>query len=239
VAFRHGKDTKVLANGVDLSQYLNSAESSGSVDTADVTTFGSSNRKYLPGPEDATMSLEGFFDGSADAIDQVLKSALGSDQVTVLYFPHGDAVGQPGVGMQAIESNYTVTSTIDDAARISADLQSKTGFDRVISLAELAARTATGTGQVVDNGAETNNGAVGYLQVTNVSGAGASVAVEIEHSSDNFVADILPLVTFNAAAAPGAQRVEVAGTVKRYVRARWTIAGTTPSITLAVALARK
>ena len=47
MAFIHGKDTKVIIDSTDLSEYLNSAEPSRTADVGETTTFGSSGTKLI------------------------------------------------------------------------------------------------------------------------------------------------------------------------------------------------
>lgn len=239
MAVKHGKDARVYVNGYDLSGYFNQFGISGKADAVETTTFGAIAKSYIAGQKDATVSAEGIFDGATGAVDQVLSQALGSNSSIWTYWPQGEtAVGDDGYGCDAIETTYEVTSPVDGVVAVSAEAQSKTGPERVDSLHPLATRTATGNGSSHDNGAATSNGGVAYLHVTAASGTSPSLTVNVQHSTDN--ATWVDLITFTAVTAGNqAQRVAVSGTVNRYVRATWTISGTSPSFTFSASFGRK
>lgn len=235
MAFKHGSEAQVLANGYDLTSYLRSFSSPLNVDVADATTFGKTAKVYKPGLADAQFSAEGFFDGAADAVDEILASVVRQNDVIWNWYPQGGAVGNKGYGFSTVETSYEIETPIDGVGAITVEGQSSVARERVTVLHALGEESASGTGTIIDNGEETSNGAVGYLHVTGVTG---SVTVEIEHSSDNFAADIVTLLTFTSVNADHqAECIEVSGTVKRYVRAKWTI--DTGPATFHVALGRK
>jgi hypothetical protein len=105
-----------------------------------------------------------------------------------------------------------------------------------VSLADLAAITATGNGTSVDNAAGTTNGGIAHLHVTDVSGTTPTLAVVIQHSTNNSTWSTL--ASFTTATAATSERITFTGTVNRYVRASYTAGGTTPSFTSQVSLAR-
>jgi hypothetical protein len=219
----HGKKTKVFFNSYDLTEYFDNANPSINADTAEVSTFGSTSKKYIAGLKDATLSLEGFFDGSAAAVDEVMEAAFGSEGNEVSVYPEGDVAGKAGYAMQAIETAYSPTETVDGACRISAAVQSSgTGAERVISLHALGEEDDDWTSSVLDNGASSSDGGSAYLHVTDATG---TVEVKIQHSSDDFSSDTTDLASFAAVSGATSERVSFTGSVKRYVRAVATIAG--------------
>lgn len=239
MAFDHGSKAKVYCNGYDLTRYLTSVSISGEQEAVEATTLGSTAKTYVPGLQDATISAEGIHSPAIGEIEDVIQAALGSgNESTWCYYPQGDALGASGYGLGAYITSYEVESPVDDVVSVTAEAQSARGLDNIISLHQLVAKTSTGTGMQVDNLTATTNGGVGYLQVTAVSGTGPSLTVKIQHSADGSTwAD---LITFSAVTASNkAQRIAVTGTVNRYIRASWTISGTSPSFTFNVAFARK
>jgi hypothetical protein len=211
---------------------------SSELEALDSTTFGATAKAYIPGLEDATLSAEGLFDGAAGAVDAVFQAALrGHAPVVWNWLPSGDIDGNFGYGFLALETNYEIEAPVDDLVSVSVEAQSNVGLERVQVLAPLAARTASGNGTSHDNGAATSKGGVGYLQVTAASGTSPSLTVRIQHSADGVTwAD---LIIFTAVTAGNnAQRIAVAGTVNRYVRAAWMISGTGPSFTFFAAFGR-
>lgn len=228
MAFGHGKNTVVYVNQYNLTTYFRSATASGSADTAETSTFGTSSKTYIPGMKDGTASLEGLYDGVASAVDDVLTTALGaaSDSVVSIY-PQGDAQGAAGFAASGIESSYEVTAATEDAVMVSAEVQSTSGYDRVLSHKPLAQVSGNGNGTGIDYGSVSSLfGGVGYVHVTQHSGA-ATLTVKVQDSADNAAfADIL---TFTAGTVVTKERVALGATatVRRYTRALWTLASGT------------
>ncbi|MBT9177531.1 MAG: hypothetical protein DDT20_01865 [Firmicutes bacterium] len=238
MSFVHGSVTRVYVNGFDLSAFLKTVSSSYEVVAHDSTTFSASAKTYMPGLEDATLSAEGLFSGAAGATDAVLFAALrGRSPATWSVLPQGDVDGVFGYGLLALSSSYEVATPADGLVEVKATAQSNVGLEQVQVLHPLAARVATGVGVGRDSAVSTHAGGVGYLQVTIVSGVTPSLTVRIQHSVDAVTwAD---LITFPAiTASHAAQRVTVAGTVNRHVRAQWTIAGTGPNFIFFAAFGR-
>jgi len=234
--FTHGKDAKVFANGYDLSAYLSSITVSGESDTAETSTLGSSAKTYISGMKDATLSAEGYFSVDTGGSDVRLASQLGTEVVFTVVLS-ADAVGAMGYGMSAIETSYEAGAEIGGAVSVSIEGQSVVGQEPIRVLHALAAETATGTGASVDNGASSANGYAAYLHVTAASGTTPNLVAKVQHSADNSTwAD---LATFTAVTAANAyQRASGTGTVNRYLRAQFTITGSTPSFTFHLSAAR-
>lgn len=101
--------------------------------------------------------------------------------------------------------------------------------------------SAAFNGTSIDNGAATATGALAHLHAVYADGVGKSLAVKIQHSSDNGVGDAWSdLFTFTTLTNIGAQRMRLANgtTVKRYVRAIVASGAITGTWAFSVALAR-
>lgn len=95
--------------------------------------------------------------------------------------------------------------------------------------------TLVPTGTVTTANGQSSGRPVGYIHtlrldraVTAASGTTPSLTVIIEHSPDNSTWSTH--TTFTAATAVNTERKILSG-LDRYVRARWTVSGTTPSFT--------
>lgn len=233
--FTHGKNATVLAGGYNLSPYFSSATTSGSADTAEVTTFGNASKVYIPGLKDATMSVEGFYAGGAGEVDDYLTDVLGDTSVWTI-LSQADALGARGYGAVTVGTTYEIGAEIGGAVSVSAEGQSTTGAEAVVVLHPLAARTATGTGTQVDGGAASTGGLSAYLHVT-AKGSGTAIVAKVQHSADGSTwAD---LATFASVSAAGnAERITVSGTINRYIRAAWTLSGASPSFSFHLSAAR-
>jgi hypothetical protein len=232
MAFTHGKGAAVLVDEFDLSAFLNTFDGSATADTAEVTTFGNSSKAYVAGTKDATISLGGFFDGAANAVDEVLQAALGGSAIITLA-PAGVAtIGNRCSLADCITTSYSVAASVGDAVTVSAEGQVTGGLLPGVVLASLIARTATGQTAAVDNGASTAGGAKAFLHVTAFTGT--DVTIKVQESPDNSTwAD---MITFTQATGVTSESGTASGTIDQYLRV--DISGTFTSVTFAVALAR-
>lgn len=234
----HGKDTKIYAEGYNLTGYFRSGSLSSSADVAETSTFGDADKEYIAGLKDETVSLEGVYDPATGAVDEQLSTALAKDPSLWLIFPQLDTLGNVGFGVSAVETAYEVNADLGDAVMVSAELQSKVGVERLKAHHALAAETATGNAASIDNTASSASGGFGYVMCSAASGTTPTLTVKIQHSTDNSVwADLITFAQITAANAK--ERLTVAGTVNRYTRATHTIGGTTPSFTYVAAFGRE
>jgi hypothetical protein len=239
--FRHGKNAVVLIGGSDFSAYFKEATVSASIETAETTTFGSGGAKtYITGLKDATASLSGMFEGSATGTDAAVASALSSDAIQIITLgPEGAAAGRRSISMSTIQTKYEISAPVADVVSISAELQAEQdGMENGYFVANATSVSATGNSSSLDNTVSTTNGGVANLHVT-ANTRNGSITFKVQHSSDNSTwAD---LATFNATLTTitEAQRVEFTGTVNRYVRAYYTVAGSTGAATYTLAIARR
>ncbi len=220
MGFGHGKNIDVYANGYDLTGYFDSIDQGGTAKTAETTTFGSTADTFVAGTKNGTLSAEGFFDGAANAVDAILSAAL-AGAVNWLWWPQNDNIGNYGYGMAALETSYSVKGSISAAVRVAVAAQSNVGIERVRSLHALGSESATGNAAGQDDSAASTGGGSGYIECTTASG---TLACTIEHSTDNSTFTTLASFT-NITAANKSERIIFAGTVNRYVRAKWTITG--------------
>ncbi len=246
--FRHGKQTTVLAKQYNLSPYLNSVSAANAIETPETTTFGSSDRSFISGHTDGTVSFEGLFDGTTngvtvgateDGIDKILSDALGSSTNTVMSVSNdGPAFGRRAVLLSAVSTNYEVSSPLTDVVAITGGANANEGLDYGVWLGVLSAITTTSTGTAVDGGASSAKGGVGHLHITANTRSATTVA-KIQHSSDN--STWVDLVTFATIGIGGltSGRVTTTGTVNRYVRALVTPGAGTGSITFSIAFSRR
>lgn len=239
--FRHGKGTTVLADTTDLTTFLNSASIAAAVETPETTTFGSSDRSYIVGHNEGTISFEGLFDGTASAVDDVLNSALGNTTDKVLTVStDGIVVGDRTILASSASTSYEISSPLTDVVSISAEAIANGGLDFGTWLVCQTAVSATTNTTSVDNTTSTTNGGVAHLHVT-ANARTASTIIAVQHSSDNSTfADLVVFGTVSSSTLD-AERLEVAPgtTVNRYLRTRTTITSGTGAITRSVAFSRR
>lgn len=107
------------------------------------------------------------------------------------------------------------------------------GYNRaLVTSGTVVTGTGVGTAYEYDNRLAFR----GFSAVTAISGAGATITVSIDTSYDNGATDAWRSVgTFTAQTAINQSTRKSFVGLDRWVRASWTVAGTTPSITLEVA----
>ena len=231
----HGKHARTYINGYDLSAYLNSFVVAQTADTVEASAFSSSDKTYVVGLRDATVSAEGFFAGSTVETDYVFDQALGSTAIWS-YYPAGPALSNAGYGAKTIETSYEITSPIDGVVSVTVEGQAILGADRILSHHDLIAETTTGSETSIDATAASTRGSIGYLQVTSVSAGNVTVIIQDSSAGIAWAS----LITFAATTGKSAQRaLSSSGTVKRFTRAQWTLSSTVGSATFNVGMKRK
>ena len=119
MAFKHGKNSKVLVNQYDLSAYFSDGQVQGSAETNEISAFGASAKSYLVGQNDSTLSLSGFWDGAVGAVDEILTSALQTASEVITFAPEGLAAGSRVYAMDSLATSYQTSSAISDVVKVS------------------------------------------------------------------------------------------------------------------------
>jgi hypothetical protein len=86
----HGKAGRIHWVGYDVSNFLNSASTDDSIDTAEISAFGDLGKRYLAGLEDATFSADGnyaFNAAPADDIRDAIIAAKSQSDGLLAYWP--------------------------------------------------------------------------------------------------------------------------------------------------------
>lgn len=245
--FRHGKNTVVLFDKYDLSQYFTSASVMAKADTVETTTFGSSFKTYAVGQQDATVSLEGLWSGVLDTTgsDAILTAAIGSTTKKMITIAtEGNTLGRRAMLLNTDEASYDVKTAIADMVKITATAQASGtagSYDSGVLLASNQVLSSTATNTSVDNTLATTNGGVGHLHVTSNTRNGA-INVKIQHSANNSTWADLVVFTATTSSTITSERIEVAAgtSVNRYVRVNVSgFAGSSGSATITVGFARR
>ena len=126
MAFVHGKDSvfkldNASGSSTDISAFVNNVDFPETADVAETSVLGASNKTYIVGLKDATISLSGLFDATVDAI---LGAVVGQTAtLSYEYSPEGTASGKIKYTGEAILTNYALSSPVGDVVAYSADLQ--------------------------------------------------------------------------------------------------------------------
>lgn len=123
--FIHGKSTvfKITDSGAtarDISTAVSSVSFPREVDATETTSFGSSQRTYIVGLANSTVSVEGYFDSTFDGY---LNGIVGFAAQTIEYGPMGSTVSNIKYTASAILTSYELSSGVGDAVTFSAEFQ--------------------------------------------------------------------------------------------------------------------
>ena len=100
---------------------MNNVDFPETADVAETSVLGASNKTYIVGLKDATISLSGLFDATADAIFGAVVGQTAT--LSFEYSPEGTASGKIKYTGECILTNYAMSSPVGDVVAYSADLQ--------------------------------------------------------------------------------------------------------------------
>jgi hypothetical protein len=122
--FRHGKAAQVYVGTNEISSYLDTADKSTDVDTAETTTFGKGWKTYLAGLIGNTLSLSGGYDGTATTGPAAIFETCIANGTAwpIKFFPGGSASGQRQHSFNALVTNYSESSPVGDKVTFAAEL---------------------------------------------------------------------------------------------------------------------
>ena len=122
--FAHGKSTDFAIDDTggssrNISDTLTDVSFPQTIDTAETTAFGSSNKSYILGLKDTTISVSGIWDATVDGYISGTEPASRS----FIYGPAGSTGGNVKYTGEAIMTNYAVSNPVGDVVTFSMDLQ--------------------------------------------------------------------------------------------------------------------
>ena len=122
--FAHGKSTDFAIDDTggssrNISNTLTDVSFPQTIDTAETTAFGSSNKSYIVGLKDTTISVSGIWDATVDGYISGTDPASRS----FIYGPAGSTGGNVKYTGEAIMTNYAVNNPVGDVVTFSMDLQ--------------------------------------------------------------------------------------------------------------------
>ena len=122
--FAHGKSTDFAIDDTggssrNISDTLTDVSFPQTIDTAETTAFGSSNKSYIVGLKDTTISVSGIWDATVDGYISGTEPASRS----FIYGPAGSTSGNVKYTGEAIMTNYSVSNPVGDVVTFSMALQ--------------------------------------------------------------------------------------------------------------------
>lgn len=124
--FRHGKAAvfKIDDSGGtlrDISNTLNSVSFPREAEVLETTSFGSSDRSYVVGFKNQTISIEGSFDAT---VDGYLAGGLGAtDSLSFEYGPEGSTATYTKYTGECFLTSYETSAGVGDIVSYSAEFQ--------------------------------------------------------------------------------------------------------------------
>ena len=122
--FVHGKSTDFAIDDTggtsrNISDTLNDVSFPQTIDTAETTAFGASNKSYIVGLKDTTISVTGIWDSTVDGYLSGTEPA----SRTFIYGPAGSTSGNVKYTGEAIMTNYSQANPVGDVVTFTADFQ--------------------------------------------------------------------------------------------------------------------
>ena len=122
--FVHGKSTDFAIDDTggssrNISDTLSDVSFPQTIDTAETTAFGSSNKSYIVGLKDTTISVTGIWDATVDGYLSGTEPA----SRTFIYGPAGSTSGNVKYTGEAIMTNYSQANPVGDVVTFTADFQ--------------------------------------------------------------------------------------------------------------------
>lgn len=234
MAFVPGFKSRLLVGDFHIAAYTQEASAPWEQEMLDATVLTDGGvKKFVAGQDSSTLNVSGLFD-LAEHTDLASWKSAAAQPIT--FGPSGFAVGSELWLSNALLTTMELGASVSQLATFSLAAQTEGPTDMGVSLHDLAAVTADESGTSVDGGAATSNGAVAHLHVTAFSGF--SSAVVIIEDSANGSSGWATIGTFTTVAGVTAERITIAGDVRRYVRYGLDVTGT-GSITFQAGIARR
>lgn len=218
MSLAHGKECAVYLNGRNASTYIKSADIQAGAADHDTTTLNADTVTRKGGLLNCKVSLDGLYDGTATvALYAQARAALASSSVALIaiYVLGEAAIGALGFALRARLGDHKVSMPCKNLVTVAANFTGYKLLELVESLHPMGAETAAGNGTALDGTAATTNGGAVHVHATAFTGT--SITLTVEDSADN--STFATIGTFTAITAGGtSERIEIAGTIRRYVR---------------------
>jgi len=211
----HGKHTRIMIDGYDISGDANSFEPGYSADTIDVSGFSDERKTFVVGLADPALRLGAVYNDAANRIHDVGRARVGSEVALAAVW--GTGQGKYGVGGTVSLSEYSVSAPISGAVTSSISMAGGGGngvfeFLRTLWGKSLMDDDPSGfdTGETPSNA-----GFSGHLQLI-----GGSGTIALQSSTAEAGPTWVTRINFGSHSAPYAAYVGTYnGTAPQYLRA--------------------
>lgn len=238
----HGKNTGIVIDRYDVTRWCNEVSGDKGFDAIDITNFDAPQgaKEYVGGHADATFSWSGREQGDVDNFRARLEGLAATDagvpfMVGIEGGFHAGRIVEMG---KVLETSLNLSSPVKDVVSISGDLQADglVELGRVLTTKDPYTAAST-NGATVALGAASVGARIFYHSVANSRNGVVTVKVQESVNGTTWVDyDTHQFTTGQVAAV--VHDLPASG-LDSYVRVVVTLAGTTGSVTLRVAIARK
>lgn len=232
MSFVPSTKSRLLLGDFHLAAYTTDISLTSTTDMLDSTVLTDTAKQFMPGQDTSTLTLSGHHDVAQFTDAASFKTA----ETPFTYAPSGLAVSSEVALVSLIDAGMETSAPVAGMVdwSLSGQTNGRTDFGK--SLSDLAAVTADTNGTAVDGTAASTSGAVAHLHVTAFSGF-SGVVVTVQDSADGSTG-WATIGTFTTVTAVTGERIEIAGTVRRYTRVVYDVTGS-GSITAQTSIARR
>lgn len=125
----HGKNTVILVDGTDISDFCDNSTFPRMADSHDLTTYGKDAHVFKGGLKNATFDLGGVYDNAESDTPRVLFEGNEGSDFTITRRVEGTGSGKPQALFTGVLTNYTETSPVADYVRWTASFQVSDSID--------------------------------------------------------------------------------------------------------------
>jgi hypothetical protein len=231
----------IYVDSIDLAGFASQAQFDSVADQVEVTTLSSTWRQYIPGLNTHSLSVTGYQDFDATAVDQLLTgTGTGQNVVTICPINSGATVADPAFMFTGRTTTRTpLSGAVGDAAGFTMEWNGDGRAVRGQVLHPSAARTTTASGTATTFTTPITGQSIwATFHVLALSGTSTPTITFTIQTDDNVgFSSPTTRITSNAFTAIGSQFASVAGPFagETHIRVSWTISGGTPSMTFFVA----
>jgi hypothetical protein len=227
----------VLMDGFDLSGDMNAIALDYGAEIKDKTTFGNTTRRKLAGLKTLAFSHQGFWNGGANAVDDVLFSRVGS-QVVMTVAPETIAAGDRAFINNVILGDYNPGAAIGEVFQFSVTGEAGDNFIRG-TVEFNGAAVGTGSGNSTGRQLGALTAAQRMYAALHVTAKSGTPTLDVTVKSDDNSGFTTPVTrgTFAQKTNIGAEWLVINGPqTDGWWRISYTIAGTTPTFDFMVTL---
>lgn len=220
------KNCGVLLRGRKLSTDLNSTTISRNAEAPEATCYEVGTRSRLEaGIKDWSVALAGFFDDQTGAAEERAHTLLAGSTILGV-FPAGLTTAcEVGFEGECVEPDYSVEAPVEGVVTLSSTWSGSGDLHRTHILKLHSACATAGSAAAASRDFSASAAAVfGVVRCTTASGTTPTLDVIIQESNnDSTWSDLL---TFTQITAGSVAEIKSGTSASRYLRAKWTIAGT-------------